>query len=765
MQMALGSAHDIADVLIVGVETDCDILCLGEDKASKQRRLRDQTTTNNPTSSTHSSSAETAELKTRSASTKRRIAREKSTTQQSPQCIEVEALYTESCVEKNDSTRTTTLKTPNQEQTPKEQHPDTMQFHESLNIAGIYSPKPVPFQLPALSAAGRQEERTVTSTGNNGMNGTTAAYTVQQTNQRVSSFDMAAVSLDQSQSHTGSSSPNVDIFELDLDWMPYTDPAARVTKETTPSNTHRSAASDTSNSGILSQRSSTSAMATVPTSTAIFDTATEKDSATHPIHTNSDPSTIIASVMNNDPTPETNPINTNNSNSTFSTRYPTSGSTSGTSSSNDAAALDNQTQNLLSFNSPPPPPPPAVATLPSLSQVQSTSALGTLHHSQPHSYNSVTTFPPNNQNGGHYQPSPTMFAQTVQPQSSSSNGSSVHPLATVTPPSLSNHQPLDLSANYSLAGGQLPQPPQMATSLQATSSFSAMAATGSGVGTFSSSHGAKFPSHVGQEGLVVGHGGPNTCTSSGNEHLYDDEKLARKLQEEEFLKGMRGSKHGDERLAMRLLANDLEIGHTRNRMPRTDSASRNEQYLLPSSSAPMATGLPSTAVVNATAISPGMEEALPVLSNHGDIIMGSGEHHHQQQQKEPAGGNSKHPTCWTECPNCPPDNTQKYHLIDVMEGSPEWDVVSQPLIKAGFKVDRVGRIQNEMLWQRLCFEKQLMLRDRRSCNERFLYHTSRAEVSIICEEGLDPRLSRSGLFGTGIYFRYIRVCVCVCVCV
>ena len=115
----------------------------------------------------------------------------------------------------------------------------------------------------------------------------------------------------------------------------------------------------------------------------------------------------------------------------------------------------------------------------------------------------------------------------------------------------------------------------------------------------------------------------------------------------------------------------------------------------------------------------------------------------------------KHPTCWTECPLCPADAVRKYHLIEVMRGSAEWDVVAQPVVLAGFIVTRMRRIQNEALWQRLCFEKQLMLRERSDVNEKFLYHTTRSEISVICEEGLDQRLSRSmGNFGNGIYFRY-----------
>lgn len=111
------------------------------------------------------------------------------------------------------------------------------------------------------------------------------------------------------------------------------------------------------------------------------------------------------------------------------------------------------------------------------------------------------------------------------------------------------------------------------------------------------------------------------------------------------------------------------------------------------------------------------------------------------------------PTCWTNCPNCPPNKKRKYHLIDVAYDCPEWQVVSNTFTDSGFTVNRVQRVQNESLWERLCYEKQLMLRDRPNVNEQLLYHTSRSSIPVICEEGLDVRLSRNGMFGSGIYFR------------
>ena len=66
------------------------------------------------------------------------------------------------------------------------------------------------------------------------------------------------------------------------------------------------------------------------------------------------------------------------------------------------------------------------------------------------------------------------------------------------------------------------------------------------------------------------------------------------------------------------------------------------------------------------------------------------------------------------------------------------------------------RIQNQKLWNRLQLEKNYMKQNRpagRDLNEMLLYHTTSASKEVICEEGLDQRLSRKGRFGFGIYFR------------
>jgi len=124
-------------------------------------------------------------------------------------------------------------------------------------------------------------------------------------------------------------------------------------------------------------------------------------------------------------------------------------------------------------------------------------------------------------------------------------------------------------------------------------------------------------------------------------------------------------------------------------------------------------------------------------------------------QKSFACKEERRPTCWTVCTKCPPINNKSYHLIDINLSSKEAEFVCEPLTKVSFYVIKVQRIQNDLLWERLMAEKKLMLRSRDFVNMQFLYHTTSAKASVICEEGLDLRLSRQGNFGNGIYLRYM----------
>ena len=114
------------------------------------------------------------------------------------------------------------------------------------------------------------------------------------------------------------------------------------------------------------------------------------------------------------------------------------------------------------------------------------------------------------------------------------------------------------------------------------------------------------------------------------------------------------------------------------------------------------------------------------------------------------------PPWWTVCPNCAPNAVRKYHLIDIFPASEKWTQVTAPFTRAGYVVTKMQQIQNQTLWNRFHFERQSMRDERpagRDLNEMLLYHTTSASKEVICEEGLDQRLSRQGRFGRGIYFR------------
>lgn len=117
------------------------------------------------------------------------------------------------------------------------------------------------------------------------------------------------------------------------------------------------------------------------------------------------------------------------------------------------------------------------------------------------------------------------------------------------------------------------------------------------------------------------------------------------------------------------------------------------------------------------------------------------------------------PVYWTKCERC--GSLEKhYHIVEVSSDSHEWLNVCAPLLHAKFTVQKLSRIQNQGLWDRLQSERQLMRRSRAptfDVNERLLYHTSRANTKTICAEGLDQRLGGMGNFGRGIYFRSVII--------
>lgn len=219
-----------------------------------------------------------------------------------------------------------------------------------------------------------------------------------------------------------------------------------------------------------------------------------------------------------------------------------------------------------------------------------------------------------------------------------------------------------------------------------------------------------------------------------------DAELARSLQAEEY-KLAEGS----------LTLTGVEPGKTKKRKRESLSQSDSAPQAPAFSSAPTTSKLPATSQLSSPSLtdsSSSNEETLMHTDTDTDAPTSTATQ--QPLHTYP------HPPTWTPCPNCPPGLQRRYHLIAVTMFSDEWERVSRPLSAAGYTVTSMKRIQNETLWQRLQSECQLMLRGRHEgydLNERLLYHTSRADKSVICEEGLDQRLSRCGNFGNGIYFR------------
>ncbi len=114
------------------------------------------------------------------------------------------------------------------------------------------------------------------------------------------------------------------------------------------------------------------------------------------------------------------------------------------------------------------------------------------------------------------------------------------------------------------------------------------------------------------------------------------------------------------------------------------------------------------------------------------------------------------PSWWCEGDNKSICTNTAFSLTELDADSCEAKLIMAPLIKDGFKITVIQRIQSPSLWRRYMGEVRLFLEERGNdvfLNEKLLYHCSRAKKEVICAEGLDARLSSEGLFGKGIYFR------------
>ena len=266
----------------------------------------------------------------------------------------------------------------------------------------------------------------------------------------------------------------------------------------------------------------------------------------------------------------------------------------------------------------------------------------------------------------------------------------------------------------------------------------------------------------------------SSCALSSAPPLFTgDEQLAKQLQAQELASADSATLkqiHSDEQFAKQLMLSDIPGKSISQVSQPTGLGSSSQNTTCSNTLGNTPSG--SSTLNSVVSDSNTQSETPSVSSTQSSVASGSNTQSEapsgsSTQSEAPSGSNTlskslngldRLPTCWTTCPKCLPTDKRRYHLIDVAPGSSEWQVVSESLTNANFIVHKVQRVQNESLWQRLMFEKNLMLRERDDVNMQLLYHTTRAKASVICEEGLDLRLSRNGRFGNGIYFRYV-VCV------
>ncbi|XP_033471158.1 protein mono-ADP-ribosyltransferase PARP11 [Epinephelus lanceolatus] len=111
------------------------------------------------------------------------------------------------------------------------------------------------------------------------------------------------------------------------------------------------------------------------------------------------------------------------------------------------------------------------------------------------------------------------------------------------------------------------------------------------------------------------------------------------------------------------------------------------------------------------------------------------------------------PVFWEKVdPTCP------YQLIPLSEHTPEYQTVANYVKTDGLldnPIVSISRIQNLDLWDIFCRKKKQIMRLQgvKDIQERRLFHgTEIRNVDSICKYNFDIRLSRSGVYGKGIYF-------------
>jgi len=101
--------------------------------------------------------------------------------------------------------------------------------------------------------------------------------------------------------------------------------------------------------------------------------------------------------------------------------------------------------------------------------------------------------------------------------------------------------------------------------------------------------------------------------------------------------------------------------------------------------------------------------------------------------------------------------TRSVELVDVKQGTPEWNKVAEHFGKTVplHKLRQVQRVQNKLLWKKFANERETIGMKGGATNERLLFHgtkLTKPEAIYHGEEGFDMRVSNNGMWGAGIYF-------------
>ncbi|KAK3592762.1 hypothetical protein CHS0354_003195 [Potamilus streckersoni] len=103
---------------------------------------------------------------------------------------------------------------------------------------------------------------------------------------------------------------------------------------------------------------------------------------------------------------------------------------------------------------------------------------------------------------------------------------------------------------------------------------------------------------------------------------------------------------------------------------------------------------------------------------------------------------------------CKVRDSKPFILVELKPGQLEYEKISADFSREEIKVSKIQRLQNMNHLDRFKSEVEEIKKtygNDLNPNIRYLYHGTCIEISRICEEGLDQRLSRTGQFGKDIY--------------